>query len=200
MNEEILQNLLPRIGQIIKKYREKTGQNQSDVAVKANISISMLSQIERGVVSPSIDTLALVCGALGLDMAELFKKVSVKTPVRIHNHRERLTMEHDGIRYEQLITNSEGIVPSELFLLEVQPGKASTLSTQGHEGIEMGYVLDGAAVLTVDGVEYALRKDDSVLFNSRHRHQLRNDNPQAFRAVWSISPPHVDYLNVPAGD
>jgi transcriptional regulator with XRE-family HTH domain len=48
--------LLNQIGRMLKLYREKTGRNQGEIATQAGISISMLSQIERGMVSPSIDT------------------------------------------------------------------------------------------------------------------------------------------------
>ena len=57
MDTVALKQIVPKIGKILKVFREKTGQNQGDIASKAGISISMLSQIERGMVSPSIETL-----------------------------------------------------------------------------------------------------------------------------------------------
>lgn len=194
MNKVLLNQIIPRIGRMLKLYREKTGRNQGDIAAQAGISISMLSQIERGMVSPSIDTLVMVCQSLGLDPADLFKTLSTDLPVRIHHRGERLTMVNEGIRYEQLMTSSQGVYQMELFLLEVDPGHKTTLSGKGHDGVEIGFVLNGTAILNIDSVDYMIQEGDSMYFNSHLPHQLCNSGSDVFRAVWSISPPHVDYL------
>ncbi|MDG5816768.1 XRE family transcriptional regulator [Chitinispirillales bacterium ANBcel5] len=195
MNEEILKQFRPRMGRMLKLFREKNNRSQGDVAAQAGISTSMLSQIERGIVSPSIDTLVLVCHSLGLDPSELFRGLNSKEPVNIHRPKERLSIEQHGIRYEQLITSSNGAFQSELFLLEAAPGASSTLSENGHEGVEMGYVLEGSAFLEIGEEQHQIKQGDSISFLSYLPHILHNKAKQWFRAVWSISPPHVDYFN-----
>ena len=175
-------------------FREKTRKNQGQVATKAGISISMLSQIERGVVSPSIDTLFCVCQAVGMDIAELFRRISPDTPVRLMRAGQRLSTKHNGVLFEQLAVSVSAGYPAEMFELEVKPGKRIGLSGSGHEGIEMGYALEGSAVLTVDGIDYKIGKGDSVSFNSNLSHSLVNEGRKIFRAVWTALPPHKDYL------
>jgi transcriptional regulator with XRE-family HTH domain len=194
MNEVLLKSIIPELGKILRLFREKSGRNLGDVAERAGISISMLSQIERGVVSPSIDTLVMVCRALDLDMTELFRRLTPTSPVRIHKSGERLKMEREGVGYEQLMTSQLSAFPSELFLIEVEPGRATAMSGGGHEGAEIGYVLAGSALLTIGPSEYAIAENDSIYFDARLPHRLTNTGTTAFRAVWSISPPHVDYL------
>jgi transcriptional regulator with XRE-family HTH domain len=195
MDALLIKQMIPRLGRILKTYREKTGRNQGDVASKAGISVSMLSQIERGMVAPSIETLMMVCAVLDLNASQLFRMVAAdEHPVRIHHRGERLRNEVGGVHYEQLMTSMQGNWQSEMFLLEVAPGCSTTFSGGGHEGVEMGFVLAGEAVLTVDATDYAVGKGDSIHFSSHLPHQLRNCGKRSFRAVWSISPPHVDYL------
>jgi transcriptional regulator with XRE-family HTH domain len=194
MDTVLLKNVIPRIGVILKGYREKTRQNQSDIAVKAGISISMLSQIERGIVAPSIDTLMQVCFAIGLEPADLFKRLSTERPVRIHHSGERLTMVNGGVTYEQLMVSTKGPHQAEMFILIVTKGDKTTMSAS-HDGVEMGYVLEGSAILTIDAVDYTIREGDSVYFNSQLTHQIYNNGEREFKAVWSISPPHVDYFS-----
>jgi transcriptional regulator with XRE-family HTH domain len=196
MDAAILKDVVPQIGRILKVYREKTGKNQGDIAEKAGISVSMLSQIERGMVSPSIETLVAVCGVLDLDPSELFKKISSNPPVRIHHRGERLRNELPGVKYEQLMTSQHPACQAELFLIEVEPGRNTSFSGGGHEGVEMGYVVSGDAVLTVDAREYRVSEGDSIYFNAQLPHQLANRGARVFRAVWSISPPHVDFLGM----
>lgn len=174
--------------------REKTGRNQGDIANLAGISISMLSQIERGVVSPSIDTLLGVCAALDLDASELFKRLSPRDPVRILHPGKRLSTKTGGIGYEQLAISTEGTYPVEIFRMEVAPGAVAGMSNNGHEGVELGYVLSGEAVLIIDKQEHVVVAGDSISFSSRLPHRLENRSSTVFNAVWSAQPPHKDYF------
>src|SRR5512138_3646105 len=98
MDTLLIKQINPRLGKILKTYREKTGRNQGDVASKASISVSMLSQIERGMVAPSIETLMMVCGVLDLDVSQLFRMIASNEPlVRIHHSGERLRNEVGGV-------------------------------------------------------------------------------------------------------
>jgi transcriptional regulator with XRE-family HTH domain len=194
MNEVLLKSVVPSIGTILKVFREKTRKNQGEVAAKAGISTSMLSQIERGVVSPSIDTLCGVCKAVGMDIADLFRRISPDSPVRRFKAGQRLSTQHHGVLFEQLAASTQAGYPAEMFLLEVKPGKRVGLSGSGHEGIEMGYALEGEAIVTVEGIDYTISAGDSISFNSNLPHSLINEGKKVFRAVWTALPPHKDYL------
>ncbi len=196
MNTVTLNNPSGNIGKIIRAYREKIGIKQAVIAKKANISTSMLSQIERSSVSPSIETLCLVCDALGLDVAHLFSIIKGHSSVRVYHKGERLKNESGGVNYEQLALNGDSIHPIEMFLINIDPKKAAGFSKSGHEGIEMGYVLNGTALLIVDNKEYKLKKGDSVTFNSSLPHSIKNSGNKIFTAVWNVLPPHKDYLDI----
>lgn len=184
------------IGRILRLARERTSRNQSDVAGAARISPSMLSQIERGQVSPSIDTLCAVCTALDLEVAEVFRRVSPTRPVRVVPSRNRMRSESSGgVVYEQLVGSSDAVYGAEMFLLEIPAGQQGGIRGEGHEGVELGSVLSGRAVLTVDTAEYALAEGDSVSFSCHLPHRLVNAGPGAFRAVWVVLPPHRDFLD-----
>jgi len=194
MNEALLQSVLPEIGKILRLFREKINKNQGEVATKAGISTSMLSQIERGAVSPSIDTLVAVCVALDLDVADLFRRISPEPPLRILRRGRRLFTSAKGVRFEQLSRSADASHPAELLLVEIAPGKQAGVSDNGHEGVEMGYVLEGNATLVVNATEFELSEGDSVSYNSHLPHKLVNTGTTTFRAVWNALPPHRDYL------
>jgi transcriptional regulator with XRE-family HTH domain len=189
-----LKSLVPEIGKILRLFREKLGKNQGEVAQKAGISTSMLSQIERGGVAPSIDTLIAVCAALDMDAADLFRRVSPGAPVRVHHRGKRLSTQSRGVRFEQLAASGDAGHPAEMLLLEIAPGKEAGMSGNGHEGVEMGYVLSGSAVLIVNGEDFAVDEGDSVSYDSHLPHKLVNKGRSVFRAVWNALPPHKDYL------
>ena len=58
----------------IKLYRGHHGWSQADLAEKANISITFLSNIERGTKWPYPDTLVKIAKALKVEEFELFRK------------------------------------------------------------------------------------------------------------------------------
>jgi len=195
MNEVKLKSLLPQIGTILRVFREKINKNQGDVAKIAGISTSMLSQIERGAVSPSIDTLVEVCVALELDIADLFRRISPEAPLKIYRKGKRLFTSSKGVRFEQLCQSSDASHPAEMLLLEIGPTKQAGVLGKGHEGVEMGYVLEGSATLIVDGFSYELTEGDSVAYNSHLPHKLINTGNKVFKAVWNALPPNRDYLD-----
>jgi transcriptional regulator with XRE-family HTH domain len=196
VNEVILKPNIAEIGRLLRITRERTGRNQADVATVASISPSMLSQIERGIVAPSVETLFAVCSSLDLDMAELFRRLSPAKPVRVVSaaHRMRNTSS-SGVVYEQLVASANSGYPAEMFLLDVPAGQQRGISGDGHEGVELGSVLCGRATLTVDSVDYDLNEGDSVSFNCHLPHRLVNAGASVFRAVWVVLPPHLDYLD-----
>lgn len=65
------------LGSVIRDLRLKDHLTIADVAAQAGISRGMLSKIENGQASTSLDTLSRVAGALGVSMAHLFRRYDV---------------------------------------------------------------------------------------------------------------------------
>ena len=62
------------IGENVKRYRNKQGLSQDDLAKKADIKYTTLMKVESGVVNkPSVQTMAKIAKALGVSIAELIK-------------------------------------------------------------------------------------------------------------------------------
>jgi len=196
MNSVKANSRLSKIARTLRVFREKKGKMQQHIAQGAGVSVSMLSQIERGRVTPSLDTLFRLCDALELDIYELFRLSSPSKPVKIQRRGERLKTNEGGICIEQLVSSPDSSFPAEMFLLEVIPNRRMGLSGEGHEGVELGYVLEGKAMLTVQDETFLLTAGDSVSFNARLRHELVNNHETTFRAVWTVMPPHHDYFNI----
>ena len=61
-----------RFGDKLRKVREKRKSTMKEVALKAGVSESLISQIETNKVSPAIDTLLNIAEALEIDIEYLF--------------------------------------------------------------------------------------------------------------------------------
>lgn len=188
-----------KVGMTLKIYREKTGMSQGAIAKEAGISTSMLSQIERGQASPSIDSLTSVCGALGISVTELFSRIEEKRAVEVSRDGHRLTLERNGATYEQLGHYNAATGSAEMFRLVVKAQSDLGFhggQPQNQEGVEMGYVLEGSAILSVDGRDYTLTEGDGVTFPAALSHSLRNESEEDFVAVWTAMPSQRDYLGI----
>ena len=70
-----------RFGEKLREIREKKGITLKTVAKEVNVSESLISQIERNIVSPSIDTLFSIAEALNVDLDYLFSDYQKKRKV-----------------------------------------------------------------------------------------------------------------------
>ncbi len=59
------------VGKRIKYFRKKLNLSQEKLALEAGINPAFLGHLERGLKSPTVDTLAKVSGALGITLSEL---------------------------------------------------------------------------------------------------------------------------------
>jgi transcriptional regulator with XRE-family HTH domain len=61
------------LGRRVKECRHAADKSQETLAFDANVDRTYISAIERGVANPSVETLANICHALGVSLAELFR-------------------------------------------------------------------------------------------------------------------------------
>ena len=74
MNESMNSNDLRAVlSRNIKLYRSNHGWSQADLAERSNISITFLSNIERGLKWPYPGTIVKIANALGIEEFELFR-------------------------------------------------------------------------------------------------------------------------------
>jgi len=67
------QELRAILGKGIRFYRQQRQLSQAVLAEKADISITFLSNIERGIKYPTADTLSAIANGLGVEVFELFR-------------------------------------------------------------------------------------------------------------------------------
>jgi len=59
------------LGHTVWSIRKKAGMTQEDLAGKSGLSTVFISRVERGVESPSVDSLVKIAGALQVKVADL---------------------------------------------------------------------------------------------------------------------------------
>ncbi len=92
-----MNNLTAKVAARIRTLRKQRGLTQEQLAFDANMHPAQIGHIERGVQSPTIDTLEKIIGALGVSIYEFFNFESVNL-----NTENALNLFLNTLSYEEL--------------------------------------------------------------------------------------------------
>ena len=151
----------PYLGLQIRKKREQTGIALTKAAIEMNISPSLLCQIKRGIVSPSISTLRTIADYLNTYIGVLLGE-SI--------NKENVVIVRKGDKNRSIVW-----------------GKGDKLYQ--HEGEESAYVLEGKLQINLNGNKFILNKGDFIWFQSAIPHQITNLSDKKSLAIWVDTPP-----------
>lgn len=178
-----------RIGGMIRAHRMGRGLSLREVAATAGVSVGLLSQLERGMASPSLKTLREVCAAIGLPMSRLFDEGDTVSDVAIvrANERQRLTIGGKGMTKELLSQRQD--IGLQGMLVIVEPGGGSGVEPYFHDGEEIGIVLEGVLDLRIGNRIHRLAVGDAFCFESTTPHSFANPGSEQTRVFWVVSKP-----------
>ncbi|MDF1586822.1 helix-turn-helix domain-containing protein [Marinimicrococcus flavescens] len=177
------------LGQRIRHLRKARGLSLKEVAGKAGFSIGLISQIERGISSPSVKVLTRIANALQVNVGSLFDdgadhdEVEGNGIVVRRKDRRAVRFRGTGISKE-LLTPQAADSELDIFMMQIEPDGTSGDESYMHDGVEAGIVLEGAIWLTVDGEELHLREGDGFRFASQRPHSFRGGARGLSRVLW----------------
>lgn len=183
-----------RLGLRLKARRLERNLSLSQLSAKCGISIGMLSQIERGLSTPSLRTLRMVANALTVPMSWFFTAPEEASPTASpyivrRADRRLLRLTPTGVIKELLSHASPSIF--EMYELLLQPGGSSGAEFFSHEGEKAGLVLSGKLRLIINGDPHVLSAGDSFQFPSILSHHFNNPEADVARVLWIIAPPYA---------
>jgi transcriptional regulator with XRE-family HTH domain len=195
--EEQLKREALDLGQAIRTLRLERKLTLQAVASAANLSQSLISQVERGLASPSISALRRIAGALDVPIAALFlgdgepsddesDRWGRRLVVRRHE-RKGLHVPRSKVVYELLTPDLSRKI--EFIWIEYEPGSVTHPEPMSHPGEENAVCLEGSVVVIVDGQEFVLNEGDSISFDSGRAHQVENRSTERAVLVSAITPP-----------
>ncbi len=178
-------------GEKLRLVRERKKLTMREVAERAGVSESMVSQIERNKVSPALDTLLSLVDVLEIDIEYLFADYKRERSVNLVRRADRERVVTKSTVYEKLSHIGEADEPHgiEAYILEIPPGGERGSSEYGHPGKELGVIIQGEAEFSIGSKSYALSEGDSISFRSDSPHLIKNSGKGPLKAFWIITPP-----------
>jgi transcriptional regulator with XRE-family HTH domain len=176
-----------KLGQRIRDLRLKAGMTLADLGKATGVSIGTLSQLERGLVSPTVRTVYTVANALGVMPAWLIDPSQMPVPSAESRYivragqRSRL-LDLNGIRKD--IASPAASDRLRGFFMVIQPGCNSGAQPYSHKGEEIGFLLAGSLELQIDGETFSLNEGDCFAFSSQKPHSFANAGPRPATVFW----------------
>jgi transcriptional regulator with XRE-family HTH domain len=177
-----------QLGPRIRSLRQARQVTLRELAERAGVTESFLSQVEREVTSPSIASVQRIARALDLGIAELF--VDEAPLGRVVRRRERRRIVYPGLAAidEFLTAGNDGRL--QLILTTLEPGGGTGDEPYTHESDEeVVLILEGCLELWVGDEFHLLSAGDAITYSSRQPHRNRNPGPGKAVVLFCSTPP-----------
>lgn len=196
------------IGDRLRTARAGRGLTLRALAERLGVSPSLISQVERGLAKPSVNTLYAMARELEVSLDELLfvdARPAVgapatataepagwdpgprppSRPVQRAGDRKSIRLA-SGVVWERLTTES---IPNVDFLhvtYEVGGASSPEHEFQRHGGQEWGYVVSGRLGVAIGFDEHVLGPGDAIALDSTRPHRLYNLGEEPVHAVWFV--------------
>ncbi|KAF1300792.1 MULTISPECIES: helix-turn-helix domain-containing protein [Enterococcus] len=161
------------IGEKLRNLRVQKNLTQEELGERTDLSKGYLSQLERDLSSPSMETFFSILEALGVTPEEFFRQDLVDQ--QIVYTKEDSTIYYDeenGYELKWLIPGSNEKEMEPVLLTFDKAGEYKTFEPSLSETFI--YVLEGRVTLTLGETMYPAKKGQSIYYQATEPHQLKN--------------------------
>lgn len=163
------------IGREVRGFRKAQGTTVAELSEMTGLSIGMLSKIENGNTSPSLQTLQTLANALSVPLTSFFRQYEERREAVHTKAGEGLETERDGTRaghqynlLGHIGSNASGVIV-EPYLIELTT-ESDTFETFQHGGIETIYMLEGEVDYRHGNDVFTLKPGDTLFFDADAPH------------------------------
>ena len=160
---------LPAIAAAIRRERAKANLSISELAKKAGVAKSTLSQLELGIGNPSIESLWSIAGGLGVSFSRLLEPPLASVTVIRADEGERTISENGG--YEAtLLAACAPLVRRDIYRTRIESGTRKVSAAHPHATVEHLILMSGKARVGPIGQEIDLMPGDYASFPGDEAH------------------------------
>ena len=179
------------IGSVIKKLRKSKKMTLQELSERSELSVSYLSMLERGLNSPTISSLQSICLALEISLTDLLTNIDNESALIRREDRPEIFNDHDSVIYHALTSPAWQVQAIQMDVYNDAPH----MSTR-HVLDELGYILSGSMIMTVEGIPTELKEGDSFYIPAGKEHHFRRTSPEVCSSLWiHYNPPTITDKN-----
>lgn len=171
------------IGKIIQHLRKRKGYSLREFGQRCSLSPSLISQVERGIVSPSIDSLVKIAEVLNCSISAFFEESTASEILIRADQRRKLMLPGHNTVFE-LATPMETDNSLRILIVNLEPGQYSSEQQLDHSDKEVCFVLEGTIQAELGDTKHSLNKGDSLTYQAKTPHNFYN--PTSHQAVFML--------------
>jgi len=177
------------VGATIALQRAAHGMTIEELARRSSISTGLLSQLERGIGNPSLNTLTRLAQALDIPIGSFFAGASDEADLVVHPHtRKRLFLAERNLTYQLLVPDLQGALS--MLHIEMPPGFTNEGAPFRHTGEECMLVLEGRIEAHAEQRTFLMEAGDSIRFASTMPHWYRTFEKRVV-LITAMTPPSL---------
>lgn len=165
------------IGAKVKALRTSKNYTLKQLSEESGLSIGFLSQLERGISSIAIDSLARISAILEVPLSGFFdENNSTNQDPVVHSFNLQCTKATSEI-VQYILSNRVAeydILPRLFQLMPLMDNNSNDAVMLNHVGEEFIYILEGIVTVYVEDREYTLYPGDSIQIHSNEKHNWIN--------------------------
>lgn len=175
------------VGNRIRDVRMGQGLTLAKLAELTGLSTGLISQVERNITDPSLETLRRVAQALDVPLFSLFQEEDQSSVAVVRADRRMLVSSpHGHITYARV---SPGSGRLELLEATLEPGGVSSAEPWAHPSEECVVVKQGELTVEIGEKQEDLGEGDSCYFDSRLPHRYVNRSSSVVSFLLAVTPP-----------
>jgi transcriptional regulator with XRE-family HTH domain len=175
------------LGRRLKRARAERDMTLKNVEARSGVSATHISQIERGMTSPTVGALQKLARALEKETVFFLEEIDLED---VSVGGETLSTvsysESPKVVFQNL---TKGIPGGKLRIgrLVADPSPGISSEPHSHEGEECGYVMRGTLEIKVEDKSYIVKSGEAIHFNGTRPHSYGNPGPEPVEAIWITS-------------
>lgn len=175
------------LGVKIKSKRNEMRLSLRALAEKVGVTASFLSQIERNLTKPSLDTLRKIALVLDIPAFKLLHESKNDNPVVRKTEREKYSFSNLLATYEVLTPDLNKQM--QVFIARMEPSELNFASNLGRETEECIFMLEGKLKVQLEDKIYILEPGDSIYFEGKSLRFLQSVGEEELVIISMITPP-----------
>jgi len=178
------------VGKKLKSIRLKSDMTIQELASKSKVSSNMISRVERGLTTPSVEILMKLAEVFDKSINYFVEEVSTTHEIVFSSPGQRDTTVYDDEKNMHTESFTSGLRDPQFmsFLCTVPKGGTSGQKHMHHPGDELIFLVEGQLKVTIAGEVYSLTTGDSLSFKSHLPHRWDNVGDSDARIIWTLSP------------